>query len=95
MRRAPGQYGTPKGGGQARQFPDGDRHKHTRGRSAVAEGDGCTGLYLEATLRALGRRKGAVRVGVTPEGGLSCDSGGWRGGERVRGVGAPVGSWGA
>ena len=59
MRRAPGRYGKPKGGGQARKFPDGDRNKHTGGHSAVAEGDGCAGLYLEAPLRALGETKGA------------------------------------
>ena len=81
----PGRYGPPKGGGQARKSPDGDQNKHTGGHSAVAEGDGCAGLYLEATLRALGETRGAAGVGVRPEGGLGGGTGEWRGGERMKG----------
>ena len=43
-------YGKPKGRGQARKFPGGERNKHTGGHSAVAEGDGCAGPYPEAPL---------------------------------------------
>ena len=62
--QAPERNGRPRGRGQARKFPGGERNKHTGGHTAVAKGGGCAGPYPEAPLNALGRSRGAEGLAV-------------------------------
>ena len=93
---AQGGEGARRAGARRGSYPAGAQNNHTGGQSAVAEGGGCAGPYLEGPPSCCGGSRQLVRVWLQGSGGW-CQRhvGGMDGLQRaVHTVwGAPVGTW--
>ena len=93
---AQGGVGARRAGAKRGSYPAGAANNHTGGHSAVAEGGGCAGPYLEGLPSCCGGSRQLVRVWLQgPERWCQWHVGGMDGLQRaVHTVwGAPVGTW--